>query len=182
MENQNEALKQENNIKDGNVEPQIIISLSKFIILIILTLGLYGVWWSYKSWRFFQQKQSIDILPAFRGLFGIFFLIPLFNRIQRLAHSVGYKKSYSSVLLFIGFFVVNLLVYLPDPYWLMSLLSFIFLIPAFNAFNYARRNSLNLKVKEQDSFNARQIVLIVIGSIFWFLLIMGLIVNPTANY
>jgi len=157
-----------------------LISLNKFIILTIITLGLYGLWWNYKSWRFFQQKEQVDMLPAFRALFSILFLIPLLNRIQKFAHAEGYDESYSSVLLFIGFFIVQLLVYLPDPYWLISLLNVAFLVPAFNALNYAKRNSPNIKIQEQESFNARQVVLIVIGSIFWFLLIVGFIVVPAS--
>jgi len=35
-----------------------------FIFLSIITLGLYSVWWIYKAWRFFQQKEMIDIMPA----------------------------------------------------------------------------------------------------------------------
>ena len=151
--------------------------LNKFIILTIISLGLYELWWIYKSWRFFQQKEKVDMLPALRALLSIIFLIPLLNRIQKFAQIKGYDKRYSPVLLYIAFIIVKLSVYLPDFYWFVPISSFVFLIPAFNALNYAKRNSSEFIVEEQESFNTRQIALIVIGTIFWILLITGLIEN-----
>jgi hypothetical protein len=65
----------------------------------------------------------------------------LFNKILDFAKEKGYKESYSSVLLFIGFIFFNLLSELPDPFGMIALVSFIFLIPPFKALNYAKQNS-----------------------------------------
>lgn len=113
-------------------------------------------------------------MPAARAIFSIFFLNSLFNRILDFAKQKGYDGSYSSTTLFIGFLIGNLLAKLPDPFWLVSLLSFVFLIRPFNALNYAKQNSNEIIVKEQNSFSGRQIGLIVIGVIFWGLVILGL--------
>jgi hypothetical protein len=119
----------------------------------------------YKAWRFYQQKEKLDIIPAARAIFSIFFLNSLFNKILDFAKEKGYNESYSSVSLFLGFIVANLLAVLPDPYWLISVFNFIFLIPSFKALNFAKRNSTDFEVIEQESFNGRQIALIVIGLI-----------------
>ena len=128
MENNNESFETsiDNNM---DIEEKHIISLNKFIILSIISFGLYELWWIYKSWRFFQQKEKSDIMPALRTIFSIFFLIPLFNRIYDFAKEKGYNVNYSSVLLFICFFVGNWMSYLPTPFWIIAVFSFAFLIP-----------------------------------------------------
>lgn len=159
----------------NDIEEQKIININKFTILCIASFGLYQIWWIYKGWRFFKQKESLDIMPAARAIFSLFFLILLFNKILSFAKEKGYVENYSSTGLFIGFFICNLLSRLPDPIWLISLLSFLLLIPPFKALNYAKQNSNEFEVTEQTSFNGRQIGLIIIGLILWGLIFLGLI-------
>ena len=170
----NDNLNIENLQTDYNIEEQQLISLSKFIFLSIITFGLYEVWWIYKAWRFFQQKEKLDINPAARALFSILFLNVLFNKILDFAKTKGYGGSYSPTLLFIGFIITNLLSRLPDPFWLITVLSFVFLIPPFEALNFAKQSSTDFIVTEQSSFSVRQIALIVVGAIFWGLILLGL--------
>ena len=174
MESQNEFL--ENNNLDATyvVEEQKIINLNKFILLSIISFGLYEIWWIYKAWGFFDQKENLNINSAARTIFSIIFLIPLFNKILRFAKEKGYNDSYPSILLFVGFFVVNFMTYLPDPFWLIAILAFVFFILPFKALNFAKRNSTDFVVTEQTSYNGRQITLIVIGGILWILVLLGL--------
>ena len=174
---------QDNFLENGNIEvtcvvdEQKIISLKKFIILSIISFGLYGVWWIYKAWKFYQQKEKPNINPALYTIFSIFFLISLFKKVLGFAKAKGYKYSYPTILLFVGFVGTNLLVKLPDPFWLIAILSFVFLIPPFQAFNFAKRNSSEFIVIEQTSYSGRQIAIIVIGAIFWILVLFGMIVT-----
>jgi hypothetical protein len=176
MENQDKFLEEDNLEVTYVVDEQKIISLNKFILLSVISFGLYEIWWIYKAWGFFNQKEKLNINSALRTIFSIIFLIPLFNKILRFAKEKGYNDSYPSILLFIGFFVVNFLAYLPDPFWLIAIFSFVFFLLPFNALNFAKRNSTDFIVTEQTSYNGRQIALIVIGGIFWFLVLLGLIV------
>lgn len=163
----------------NQIEPQYIISVNKFIFLSIFTSGLYSVWWSYKAWQFFKEKENTAILPAVRTIFGVVFLIQLFTKILNFANSRGYQKRYSSTLLFIGYLFVILLSYLPDPLWLVSILAFIFFIPPFRALNFAKLNATDYEVVEQKGFNGRQIFLIVLGSIYWLLMILAIYIFIT---
>ena len=126
--------------------------------------------------KFFNQKEKLNINSALRTIFSIIFLIPLFNKILRFAKEKGYNDTYPSILLFVGFFVVNFLAYLPDPFWLIAILGFVFFVLPFRALNFAKRNSSDFIVTEQTSYSGRQIALIVIGGIIWVLVIFGLIV------
>ena len=175
MENQDKFLEDDNLEVTYVVEEQKIISLNKFILLSVISFGLYEIWWIYKAWGFFNQKEKLNINSALRTIFSIIFLIPLFNKILRFAKEKGYNDSYPSILLFVGFFVVNFMAYLPDPFWLVAILGFVFFVLPFKALNFAKRNSTDFIVTEQTSYNGRQIALIVIGGIFWTLVLLGLI-------
>jgi hypothetical protein len=48
------------------------------------------------------------------------------------------------------------------------------MLAPFNALNYAKQNSDDINFKIQNGFNARQIVLIVLGGLLWGLVIIGL--------
>lgn len=172
MENEEELA---NNNIENNIEEQYIINTSKFIVLSIATFGVYGTWWTYKAWRFYQQKENLDIQPTARAIFSIFFLHSLFEKNLSFAQEKGYQENYSSTGLFAGILLVSVLSVLPEPFWLVSLLGFIFFVPAFNALNYAKENSTNFVVIEQDSFNGKQIGLLVVGFILWALILLGAI-------
>ncbi len=152
-----------------------ILSVKKFLLLSFLSVTLYPLWWTYKVWRFFKDKEGSNIHPAIRTIFGVFFLIPLFNRILNFAASLGYKEKYHPVLLFIGILTFNLLSYAPQPFWLVSVFSVFFFLPPLMAFNYALANSPEIEVEVQHSFNTRQIILMSIGGIVWLFTLLGLL-------
>ncbi|WP_445115078.1 hypothetical protein [Acinetobacter sp. WZC-1] len=156
------------------IEEQRIISRNKFIFLCLISLGLYEVWWLFKAWRFFMRKDRLNIMPALRAVFAIFFLYSLFNHIKSYAKEKHYSDDFSAGWMFIGYIVMLLSIHLPDPYWLISTFSFVFLLPAFEALNYAKKQSSNFVVIEQEKFNTAQIILIIICSIFWILTLIGL--------
>lgn len=160
-----------------DIDEQFILSPTKFIILSLVTFNFYPLWWIYKEWNFFRQKESSDILPAVRALFSIFYLIPLFSKILHGALEKGYQKKFNPVLLFLCLIVANILAYLPDPFWMVSFLGTAFFIPVLEASNYAKQNSTEFKATELNSFNSKQIVLIILGTLFWVLILYGLTLN-----
>lgn len=159
-------------IKEVKIQP-----IYKFIILDILSAGLYGVWWMYKSWKFFKERNKLDINPFLRVLFAIVFLHELFERILKFATYHGYKKTYNSLFLFILFFFFNAIARLPTPYWLLSFLGVFSLIPAVEALNFGISNSSDYSVLIEKNYNKNQILLIVISGVFWLLAILGLFIG-----
>ena len=107
-------------------------------------------------------------------LFAIIFFNSLLNEILDYAQEKKYTGCYSPSFLFFGFLISNLLSRLPEPFWLISTLSFVFLIPPFKALNFAKLKATEFTVIKQSKFNSRQIILIVIGTIFWGLVLLGL--------
>ena len=159
-------------VTNDYIDEQKIISQSKFIILLITTFGMYGLWWIYKAWRFFNQREKSDIMPAVRATMCIIFLPSLFNKIIDYAKEKGYKEDYPILLLYGCFIILSMTAYFPAPVVYISPFCVLFLIPPFQALNYAKRHSLDFIIKEQKKFSGLQITVIVLGSIFWLLLLI----------
>ena len=153
-----------------------LLSTQKFIFLSIISLGLYDVWWIYKAWRFFKNKDNLDITPVARALFAIFFLHDLFEKIQEYSKSKGNTTSFSSFGCFIGFIAFNIASRLPDLYYLVSFLAVLFLIQPLKSINYAIKNSEEYSVIDNGKYNYRQIGLIIVGGILWILVLIGMFV------
>ncbi|EXE34023.1 hypothetical protein J571_4043, partial [Acinetobacter baumannii 554515] len=66
-----------NQIKSNHIENLKVISVNKFIFLSLISFGLYPIWWMFKAWRFFLIKDKLNIMPAARAIFSIFFLYSL---------------------------------------------------------------------------------------------------------
>jgi hypothetical protein len=181
MEYQNEIL--DNNSLNGefNTEEQTVISTSKFILLSIISFGTYQIWWMYKMWKFYQSRERLDIYPAARAFFSIFFLHSLMERNLRFAQENNYTKEYSSTAMYLGFLFSSFIGRLPDPFWLLSFISCFFLVPTFNAVQFAFIQAPEINAKEQNFFNTRQIILLVIGAALWALILFGMFYETTVE-
>lgn len=171
--NSEEILDSDLNFKSDQKSIELV-NTTKFTVLCLTSFGLYVAWWMYKSWRFFKEKDKLDIMPVGRSIFGILFAHSLFEKILKYSKGNGYSKSYSCGALFTGFLIFSLSSKLPQPFWLISLLSFIFVIPPVQALNYAITNSDNYTGVDTSRYNNRQVLLIVAGLLFTGLVLFSL--------
>lgn len=153
------------------------ISQGKFIILCVLTFGLYEIWWTYKAWRYLQLKEKSAINPVLRAFLRIIYQIPLYYKILKTAKSYDYKKSFIPWMLFLGyiFYPISMFFLFPQLINFASILSFIFIIQPFNALNFVMEHCEEVIVPEQKGFNSRQIFLMVFFGLFWLLILLGLV-------
>lgn len=61
----------------------LYISPVRLIVMSILTFHLYEAYWIYKNWKYLKERESLDIRPFWRGIFGVFYCHSLLKRIQR---------------------------------------------------------------------------------------------------
>lgn len=176
MDQNNEILDSDITELNNSKSEEFLISENKFMFLCFISLGLYQVWWIYKAWKFFKERENLDIIPVARAIFSIFFLHGLLNRILGYASSKGYAKDFNVTGMFIGYIILSMCSRLPEPYYLIGLMNFTFLIPAFRAFNYAKENSSDIKATSLDYFTSRQIGLIIVGCLLWLLILTGMFV------
>jgi len=109
-----------------------VVPLWRFALLSVLTCGAYGVYWFWKNWSQVKRADGSDIWPIPRALFAGFTYFSLITDINTQL-ALRNAPSKLSTGLGIGFLVTGALYRLPAPYWIVSLASFVFLIPAVNA-------------------------------------------------
>ncbi|MVN78176.1 hypothetical protein GO988_17750 [Hymenobacter sp. HMF4947] len=164
--------------KPATEEVQVLLSLTKFTALCLATGGLYGLWWQYKTWRFFKQRQQSDIWPVARAIFSLFTINELFKNIGRFSGSVGLVPAYNAGNLAVGYIILSLLARLPDPYWLISLFAFTCLLTPYQQFAAALRQSSEYPTREQAGFSLRQVGALIFGTLIWVLAFYSL-AQPT---
>ncbi|MFK8101782.1 MAG: hypothetical protein AB8G15_04640 [Saprospiraceae bacterium] len=150
-----------------------LLSPTKFIFLDVLSFGLYSTWWTYKAWCFFQRRDQLDINPAFRAIIYIFYLHALLEKIQINAKKLAYTPSFSSVKTFILILFLELFGWLPDPWWLVSFVSFLPYLKPLGAFNDIIEHDNFSQVKVTNEFNVPQLIFILIGLLFWGVISLG---------
>lgn len=155
--------------------PVKLVSVNRFILMSVLSIGLYGIWWMYRTWQFFKERNNLDIMPAARAFFAIFFLYGLFEKIQAYGRKNGLKTDYSSAGLFVLFLILNLSGNLPEPFSFLSFFAFFALVPPFKAFNEAVEADSLFKAEIVSKFTPGQIFLLVLGCFFWGLILIGLL-------
>lgn len=156
-------------------EPYPLISPTKFLVLCLLSLGLYGLWWQYKTWRFFKHWQQNDNWPVARAIFSLFTFNELLRNINQFAYeTVGNTPLPNTTMLAAGYIALNLLGRLPDPLWIVALGASGFVLPAFRAFREAMLQSPGHGGYDQPRFSTRQVVALVLGGLGWTLVLAGL--------
>jgi hypothetical protein len=60
-----------------------VVSPRKFLIMSIATLGYYNFYWTYRNWREIDNSVGGGGWPVMRGLFPLFFMLPLAALLQR---------------------------------------------------------------------------------------------------
>lgn len=156
------------------VEEQALLSTGRFAALCAATGGVYALWWQYKTWRFFKQWEQNNTWPVARTLFSVFTIYGLLVRIKELARRAGAPAGFSPGNAASGYVVLSLLARLPDPFWLVSLGAFGFLVSGFDAFNRTLPRLNGVPLREPTGFSGRQLVLLVVGVVFWGMVLIGL--------
>jgi hypothetical protein len=50
-----------------------IVATRKFWFLLVLTFGIYRVYWFYRNWKHYKEQVDRDIWPVPRAIFSVFF-------------------------------------------------------------------------------------------------------------
>ena len=128
--------------------PFFAVSLTKLVIMSVCTLGLYEIYWFYRNWKCIKGRERSNISPAPRAIFAVFSCYQCFARIREYDAEKNGNSALLAGQLAIGWIVTTVLWKLPDPYWWLSLLAFVFLLPV-----QAHANRLNAQVSPSHNRN-----------------------------
>lgn len=164
-----------------------VVSRKKLAILFIATAGLYGIYWFYKNWRNYKFHPSGDrsIWPVPRAIFSIFFTHALFREIKANGHDKPVLAEWNNeshatklVLTMIVSSVLDRLSYrsIGSPY--TDFASLVILAPWLTQLLSAQ-HMINAGCGDPDGASNSRLtnanyVWIVLGVIFWILVIVGI--------
>ncbi len=149
-----------------------VVSVGKFLLLSTLTFGLYAIFWFANNWTLIKNQEKSNISPPARAFFGFIFFSELATKVLKSAKENGYDRSYSSTTLAIGYIGLSLLSRLPDNLWFLGLFNVLVFIPILEAILYNNKK-LALPQKNFNNYSIGEIITIVVGVIFWLLVIIG---------
>lgn len=156
---------------EGTVPHFFAVSIVKLIVLSLATLSFYELYWFYKNWKLIKEREQLDISPFWRAFFAPIFCYSLFSRINESAARHKTKRIAGPGLLALCWFLLGVASRLPDPYWLVSFLTFLCLVPVQNSVNQINR-IVAPKHDENGKFSPLNIAAVVIGGLLMALSIL----------
>lgn len=164
--------------------PFFSTSIKKLTILFVATFSLYAVYWFYKQWKHQSPTMAKKIIPALRALFSIFFTHSLFNRVKKDAEAKGIESDINYTMLATTMVALqilsNVLDIVPLDIGIIPLtLTGIVVIMAMLYPLISVQQKINLINDDPDgasnsSLSAYNYLFIVLGILFWALVVVGM--------
>ncbi len=112
--------------RGGNDErPYFCVSGAKLTILSLATFGLYEVFWFYQNWKRVRDRTGRTLSPFWRAIFSPIFVFPLARTVASTTTSLNLRPGLTPGLVAAAYLGLTFLACLPDPWWLVSLFTFV---------------------------------------------------------
>lgn len=148
-----------------------VIPVWKFALFSIASMGFYEFYWNYKSWKFFKEKDNLEVSPFWRTFFMPLFMSSLFDRFSDMLKKEGHHVNYPTAILIIFWIWINTTTIWKEPIWLLAHLSFLSFIPVLNSLNvYWKEKSPELPEKP---LTIKEIIFLTAGILVFVLALMG---------
>ena len=148
------------------------ISPMKLTLMSICSGGIYLGFWYFMNWKLWKDYTKEDISVFWRWLFAIIYFHPLLKRIKKSGKTIGLEVSFAPLFITILDFALFYSYDLPDPYWIISFLTFLPILLVQETIN-----QINEKVdpggNKNDRYSVANILLIIVGGFFVLLAYYG---------
>lgn len=153
------------------------VTTTKFVVMSICTFGMYDVYWCYRMWQRVAAETREPVSPFWRAFFAPFCCFGLFARIRELAERRRTDVAWSGALLGALYLVLSVTWRLPDPWWLVSLATFLPFLPVVRTVERVHATETALE-GPNGSFSGANIAGIVVGALLLVLVLVGLTLPP----
>jgi hypothetical protein len=139
------------------------VSLLKFAVLSIATLGLYHVYWFYKQWAYIRARDDNAVMPVIRAVFFPFWFYALFRDLR--ADSIkrfGYTHlpgAFMIVLLLLVYLALSILQVGDEAVSMLGYLDFLCFLPFVNYIQFINRNDA-AAMNHNSRFRPRHFILL----------------------
>ncbi len=156
----------------ANVEGYYAVGSLKLIVMSLCTLGLFELYWFYKNFAYIKRRLELDIWPVWRAIFAPLWGSSLAAYVQAQREENDLPAEPSPIMVGAAYFLISVTWRLPDPYWLITLFSFVPLLAIDKA-----ADEMNAKLGIVDTkhkrFNAWNWTGIVVGGLLVSLAVLG---------
>jgi hypothetical protein len=101
------------------------VGTAKLIAMGFGTFGVYQLYWMLRQWKTIRARTGEDMIPILRAIFSLFFFHLLVREVNETARTFGRHDALAVGGLTTLFVISSLLWRLPDPWWLLSWMTFI---------------------------------------------------------
>ncbi|WP_425410505.1 DUF3857 domain-containing transglutaminase family protein [Hyphococcus sp.] len=159
------------------------VSLTKFIILSIASVGLYAIFWMWRCWRWVNAQEDRSIMPFWRAFFSMIWFYPLFAEI-RGQQETRKAPVILGALLTLGVIIFSIGGNLASRAYenetgigalaagVSSGLAFLFFVPLVLWVNSLNRDAPAV-IKANSKWTAHTFGALFCGFIFWALIFIG---------
>jgi hypothetical protein len=147
------------------------VSVAKLVVMNCCTLGAYQYYWFYENWQLIKKRECLDIQPFWRTFFAVVYCFPLFGKIEGTGNLLNLRQPISPDVLAGGWVLLSVLSVLPEPYWLVTFLSVVFLVPVQQQINLINER-LTPGHDPNKNFSAWNILAVVLGGSFFILAVI----------
>ena len=154
------------------------VSLFKFAVMSLASLGLYQLYWFYRQWRFLKQSGEPDLVVVPRVLFSSIFSYGLFRRVQEQAADYGIETPWHPGLLTFGYIAASVISLFRGWFLLFGFANVLALLPVQRTM--LQINAASTPPSYPDTrYSIWDVIIIVLGSMMLALIVIGLLTAPT---
>lgn len=150
----------------------------KLASLSLVTLGLYPLYWFWQNWRAIKRETGGTQWPWARALFAPLWSFLCFSDLRDIAVSRRRELAFAPGLLAAVYFLLNLGGRLPGGMGLVSLLTFVPILPINSLLRRYHREE-GVDMQRMDRFGVWHILLLLFGAGFLLLGLFGLSLPDT---
>lgn len=159
------------------------VSLNKFSVLFIATMGMYSIYWFYAHWRQIRAANGERLWPVPRAIFNIFFVHSLFRQIETRLQATGHDIRWSPTSLATAYVVLALLGLVSGRDALQpwgDIFDILLLVPYLLILRKAQRLA-NLadgdpEGQQNANYSVWNLLWIVLGSAIWVITLIGYLI------
>ena len=159
-------------------------SQTKLAILYFATFGMYPIYWFYKNWKLRKTAYGEKVIPFLRAIFFIFFTHSLFKKIEETSTAKGIATWGATTLatVFVLLTVIsNILEVInreSEEIGAIDYTGMIILVvlvwPLYVVQGVVNKVNNDPKGELNSSYSIYNYIFIVIGVLFWLLVMIGL--------
>ena len=161
-----------------------IVSVRKFLLLYLGTLGMYAVYWFYKHWAQYKLYHGSSIWPVPRAIFAIFFVHSLFGKIRGRLQQVDPDSDWSANTYATLYVVLTVISVVSDAVvesgqadiWvaMVSIGIVIFLaLVLYQAQIFANRACNDPWGQANHQITLANVLWLILGAVFWIFTLLG---------